>query len=55
MAKTKGPNPIDRHVGSRLRMRRVTLGMSQEKIGEAFGLTFPASAEVRKRREPNWF
>jgi transcriptional regulator with XRE-family HTH domain len=38
--KTKVPNPIDIHVGSRLRMRRMMLGMSQEKLGQAFGLTF---------------
>ena len=37
---TKVPNSIDIHVGSRLRMRRMMLGMSQEKLGEAFGLTF---------------
>ena len=37
---TRNPNPIDKHVGSRLRMRRMMLGMSQEKLGEAFGLTF---------------
>jgi transcriptional regulator with XRE-family HTH domain len=37
---TRTPNPIDTHVGSRLRMRRMMLGMSQEKLGEAFGLTF---------------
>ena len=34
----KTPNPIDKHVGSRLRMRRLMLGMSQEKLAEAFGL-----------------
>lgn len=33
-------NPIDMHVGSRLRMRRTLLGMSQEKLGKALGLTF---------------
>lgn len=33
-------NPIDAHVGSRLRMRRTLLGMSQEKLGKALGLTF---------------
>jgi transcriptional regulator with XRE-family HTH domain len=38
--KAKTANPIDAHVGSRLRMRRMMLGMSQEKSGEAFGLTF---------------
>ena len=36
----KAPNPIDKHVGSRVRMRRVLIGMSQEKLGEALGLTF---------------
>ena len=33
-------NPIDAHVGKRVRMRRTMLGMSQEKLGEALGLTF---------------
>ncbi len=35
-----GPNPVDVHVGSRVRLRRTLLGMSQEKLGEAIGLTF---------------
>jgi transcriptional regulator with XRE-family HTH domain len=34
------PNPIDVHVGSRVRLRRTLLGLSQEKLGEAIGLTF---------------
>jgi transcriptional regulator with XRE-family HTH domain len=34
------PNPIDVHVGRRLRLRRTLLGMSQEKLGELLGLTF---------------
>jgi transcriptional regulator with XRE-family HTH domain len=34
------PNPVDVHVGRRLRLRRTLLGMSQEKLGEAIGLTF---------------
>lgn len=34
------PNPIDRHVGNSVRQRRMLLGMSQEKLGEALGLTF---------------
>ena len=34
------PNPIDVHVGRRLRLRRTLLGMSQEKLGEAVRLTF---------------
>lgn len=33
-------SPIDVHVGSRIRMRRTLLGMSQERLGEALGLTF---------------
>src|SRR6478672_9737009 len=35
-----GPNPIDRHVGLRIRMRRKELGVSQEKLAESIGLTF---------------
>ncbi len=34
------PNPIDVHVGARVRLRRTLLGMSQERLGEALGLTF---------------
>jgi transcriptional regulator with XRE-family HTH domain len=37
---TGKPNPIDIHVGARVRLRRTLLGMSQEKLGEAIGLTF---------------
>lgn len=33
-------NPIDVHVGSRIRLRRTLMGMSQERLGEAIGLTF---------------
>lgn len=36
----RGPNPIDRHVGLRMRMRRKELGLSQERLAEAVGLTF---------------
>jgi transcriptional regulator with XRE-family HTH domain len=34
------PSPIDVHVGARVRLRRTLLGMSQERLGEALGLTF---------------
>jgi transcriptional regulator with XRE-family HTH domain len=34
------PSPVDIHVGSRVRLRRTLLGLSQEKLGEAVGLTF---------------
>jgi transcriptional regulator with XRE-family HTH domain len=37
---TVSPNPIDVHVGKRLRLRRTLLGMSQERLGELLGLTF---------------
>src|ERR1043166_6677295 len=38
--KIEAPNPIDVRVGARLRLRRNMLGLSQEKLGEAIGLTF---------------
>jgi len=47
MAK-KAPNPIDKHVGSRVRMRRMMLGMSQEKLGDALGLTFQQVQKYEK-------
>jgi len=34
------PNPVDVHVGGRIRLRRTLLGMSQERLGDALGLTF---------------
>lgn len=44
----KAPNPIDKHVGSRVRMRRVLIGMSQEKLGESLGLTFQQVQKYEK-------
>lgn len=44
----KTPNPIDKHVGSRVRMRRMMLGMSQEKLGDALGLTFQQVQKYEK-------
>jgi transcriptional regulator with XRE-family HTH domain len=44
----KLPNPVDRHVGSRVRMRRIMLGMSQEKLGEGLGLTFQQIQKYEK-------
>lgn len=38
--RTGKPNPVDIHVGSRVRLRRTLLGLSQEKLGDALGLTF---------------
>ena len=41
-------NPIDVHVGSRLRMRRMMLGWSQEKLADSFGLTFQQCQKYEK-------
>jgi transcriptional regulator with XRE-family HTH domain len=40
MANQKKPNPIDVHVGSRVKLRRRILGLSQEKLGDSLGVTF---------------
>jgi transcriptional regulator with XRE-family HTH domain len=45
---TKAPNPVDKYVGSRVRMRRIMLGMSQEKLGQALGLTFQQIQKYEK-------
>lgn len=44
----KSPNPTDKHVGSRVRMRRMMLGMSQEKLGDALDLTFQQVQKYEK-------
>jgi transcriptional regulator with XRE-family HTH domain len=44
----KKPNPIDVHVGSRVRLRRTMLGMSQEKLGEHLGITFQQIQKYEK-------
>ncbi len=44
----KKPNPIDIHVGSRVRLRRNMLGMSQEKLGENLGITFQQVQKYEK-------
>jgi transcriptional regulator with XRE-family HTH domain len=44
----KATNPIDRHVGSRVRMQRMMLGMSQEKLAEGIGLTFQQVQKYEK-------
>lgn len=48
MASKKSPNPIDVHVGSRVRLRRMILGMSQEKLGEHLGITFQQVQKYEK-------
>lgn len=44
----KTPNAIDRHVGTRIRIRRTTLGLTQEKLGEALGITFQQVQKYEK-------
>jgi transcriptional regulator with XRE-family HTH domain len=44
----KKPNPVDQHVGSRVRLRRMLLGMSQERLGESMGLTFQQVQKYEK-------
>jgi transcriptional regulator with XRE-family HTH domain len=48
MIAKKAPNPTDKHVGSRVRMRRMMLGMSQEKLGNSLGLTFQQVQKYEK-------
>jgi transcriptional regulator with XRE-family HTH domain len=45
---TKEPQAVDRHVGSRVRMQRLLSGMSQEKLGEACGITFQQIQKYEK-------
>ena len=42
------PNPMDIHVGSRVRLRRMVIGMSQEKLGEKMSLTFQQIQKYEK-------
>jgi transcriptional regulator with XRE-family HTH domain len=44
----KVPNPIDKHVGARVRMRRLMVGMSQGKLGEALDVTFQQVQKYEK-------
>ena len=44
----KKPNPIDIHVGIRVRLRRTMKGMSQEKLGESLGITFQQIQKYEK-------
>jgi transcriptional regulator with XRE-family HTH domain len=45
---SRKPNPMDAHVGTRVRLRRMLLGMSQEKLGEHLGLTFQQVQKYEK-------
>jgi len=47
-SKGKSPNPIDLHVGKRIRLRRMEIGVSQEKLGDALGITFQQVQKYEK-------
>ena len=44
----RAPNPIDKHVGARVRMRRIMLGFSQEKLADTLGVTFQQVQKYEK-------
>src|SRR5262245_17286267 len=48
LPRKKVPNPIDQHVGSRVRMRRMMLAMGQQALGAALGLTFQQVQKYEK-------
>ncbi|MAW81322.1 MAG: transcriptional regulator [Parvularcula sp.] len=47
-SKRSGPHPIDVYVGSRVKLRRMILGMSQEMLGKSLGLTFQQIQKYEK-------
>ena len=48
MSNRGGPNPIDKHVGSRVRMRRLMLHVTQERLGDALSITFQQVQKYEK-------
>jgi transcriptional regulator with XRE-family HTH domain len=48
MTKQRSGNPIDKHVGTRVRMRRMMLNKSQTELGNALGLTFQQVQKYEK-------
>jgi transcriptional regulator with XRE-family HTH domain len=48
------PNPVDKYVGSRVRMRRLMLGMSQEWLGEKLGISFQQVQKYEKGTDQVW-
>jgi transcriptional regulator with XRE-family HTH domain len=50
MTRTKDSNAIDKHVGSRMRMRRMMLGWGQQKLATGLGLTFQQVQKYEKGR-----
>lgn len=47
---SNGPNPVDIHVGQRLRQRRTLVGMSQEALGDRLGISFQQVQKNEKGR-----
>jgi transcriptional regulator with XRE-family HTH domain len=45
---TRGPNSVDKYVGNRVRMRRLMLGLTQEKLGAKLGVTFQQLQKYEK-------
>lgn len=45
---SKSPNPVDKYVGNRVRMRRIDLGMPQDRLGAAIGMTFQQIQKYEK-------
>jgi len=48
MVNKKTPNPVDVHVGARIKMRRLMLGLSQERLGDGLGITFQQVQKYEK-------
>ncbi|MEO1136301.1 MAG: helix-turn-helix transcriptional regulator [Pseudomonadota bacterium] len=46
--KREGPHPMDVHVGSRVKLRRMIMGLSQEALGKSLGLTFQQIQKYEK-------
>jgi transcriptional regulator with XRE-family HTH domain len=46
--RTKQPNPVDKQIGQRVRTQRLMIGMSQEKLGDALGVTFQQIQKYEK-------
>jgi transcriptional regulator with XRE-family HTH domain len=44
----KSPTDADKHIGLRIRLRRISIGMSQERLGEILGLTFQQIQKYEK-------
>lgn len=44
----EAPNPIDKHVGNRVRMRRMMLSISQDKLAKALGVSFQQVQKYEK-------